>query len=162
MTEPIIRPIQKGDNKEVAKMIRHVLIEQGAPKVGTAYEDKALDQLFETYQKNKAAYFVLVDNDKILGSAGISPLENGDPKVCELQKMYFDPSARGRGWGGKMMQTCLDFAKENGFKDCYIETLPSMIAAQKLYQKTGFEYISNRMGDTGHYSCTIFMKKKLN
>ncbi|WP_093366337.1 GNAT family N-acetyltransferase [Psychroflexus sediminis] len=162
MTEISIRPIQQKDNRKVAKMIRHVLVEQGAPKVGTAYEDKALDQLFETYQKERSEYFVLLEGDEILGSAGISPLDNGDPEICELQKMYFDPSARGRGLGRQMMQKCLDFAKDQGFQVCYIETLLSMTAAQKLYQKTGFEYISERMGDTGHYSCTIFMKKELN
>ncbi|NEV93091.1 GNAT family N-acetyltransferase [Psychroflexus sp. YR1-1] len=162
MTEITIRPIQEKDNKEVAEMIRHVLVEKGAPKVGTAYEDKALDQLFETYHKERSEYFVLLEGDRILGSAGISPLDNGDPKVCELQKMYFDPSARGRGLGMQMMKTCLDFARAQEFQVCYIETLPSMKAAQKLYQKTGFDYISDRMGDTGHYSCTIFMKKELN
>lgn len=162
MTEIQIRPIQQKDNKEVAKMIRQVLIEQGAPKVGTAYEDKTLDQLFEAFQKDRAEYFVLVEDGKILGSAGISPLDNGDPKICELQKMYFNPSARGRGLGNLMMQKCLDFAMSQGFHTCYIETLPSMTAAQKLYKKTGFEYIPERMGDTGHYSCTIFMKKSLN
>lgn len=162
MTEILIRPITQEDNKEVAKMIRYVLIEQGAPKVGTAYEDKTLDQLFEAFQKNRAEYFVLEEGGRILGSAGISPLDHGDPKVCELQKMYFDPSARGRGLGNQMMQKCLDFARSQKFETCYIETLPSMKAAQKLYQKTGFKYIQERMGDTGHYSCTIFMKKELN
>lgn len=161
MTQISIRPIQKKDNEDVAKMIRRVLIEQGAPKVGTAYEDKALDQLYETYQKERSEYFVLLEDDQVLGSAGISPLENGDPKICELQKMYFDPQARGRGLGNQMMQKCLDFAKKNGFDTCYIETLPSMKAAQKLYLKTGFEYIPERIGDTGHYSCTVFMKKEL-
>lgn len=162
MTNITIRPIQKYDNKKVAEMICHVLVEQGAPKVGTAYEDKALDQLFETYQKDRSEYFVLLEGEEILGSAGISPLENGEPQVCELQKMYFDPAARGRGLGSQMMQACLDFAKANDFKECYIETLPGMKAAQKLYQKTGFEYIQDRMGDTGHYSCSVFMKKQLN
>ncbi|MFO7744908.1 MAG: GNAT family N-acetyltransferase [Psychroflexus sp.] len=161
MTEIKIRPIQNKDNADVAEMIRYVLVEQGAPKVGTAYEDKALDQLFETYQKERSEYFVLLEGDKILGSAGISPLENGDPEICELQKMYFDPKARGRGLGGQMMQKCLDFAKSQGYKQCYIETLPGMKAAQKLYLKSGFEYIPERIGDTGHYSCTVFMKKKI-
>lgn len=159
MTEIKIRPIQKKDNPKVAEMIRYVLVEQGAPKVGTTYEDKTLDQLFETFQKERAEYFVLVEGDNILGSAGISPLENGDSEICELQKMYFDPEARGRGLGSQMMQKCLDFARNQGFKECYIETLPNMKAAQKLYLKTGFEYIPERIGDTGHYSCTVFMKK---
>lgn len=161
MTEINIRPIRKEDNEQVAKMIRHVLAEQGAPKVGTAYEDKALDQLFETYQKERSEYFVLVEGNKVLGSAGISPLDNGDPRVCELQKMYFHPEARGRGLGNQMMHKCLGFAKAQDFEICYIETLPNMVAAQKLYKKSGFQYITERMGDTGHYSCSVFLKKEL-
>jgi putative acetyltransferase len=162
MTEIKIRPIEKKDNPKVAEMIRRILLEQGAPKVGTAYEDKALDQLYETYKDQKSEYFVLVEDNEILGSAGIAPLENADADICELQKMYFDPSARGRGLGGQMMETCLSFAKQEGYNYCYIETLPNMKAAQKLYVKSGFNYISERMGDTGHYSCSIFLIKKLN
>jgi putative acetyltransferase len=155
-----IRPITKKDNAETAAMIRFVLVEQNAPKTGTAYEDKALDDLFENYNTSKAAYFVLTENGSVIGSAGIEPLEEGS-EICELQKMYFHPKARGRGLGQKMMQKCLEFAKSNGFKSCYIETLPSMKAAQKLYLKTGFEYINRRMGNTGHYSCTVWMLKNL-
>lgn len=155
-----IRPITKKDNAETAAMIRYVLVEQNAPKTGTAYEDKALDDLFENYKKDRAAYFVLTENDKIIGSAGIDAIEEGSD-VCELQKMYFHPKARGRGLGLQMMDKCLEFAKNNGYISCYIETLPSMKAAQKLYLKTGFEYIDHRMGNTGHYSCNVFMLKKL-
>jgi putative acetyltransferase len=156
-----IRPIQKKDNQATAAMIRYVLVEQNAPKTGTAFEDKALDDLYQTYNKNRAEYFVLLENNEIIGSAGIQALDN-DESVCELQKMYFHPKARGRGLGKKMMQVCLDFAKKQQFNACYIETLPSMKAAQKLYLKSGFEYINHRMGNTGHYSCTVWMLKKLN
>lgn len=155
-----IRPIQKKDNQSTAEMIRYVLVEQNAPKTGTAFEDKALNDLYETYNKERAEYFVLLENNEIIGSAGIQALENDD-SVCELQKMYFHPKARGRGLGEKMMKNCLDFARENNFKSCYIETLPSMKAAQKLYLKTGFKYIGYRMGNTGHYSCTVWMLKTL-
>lgn len=156
-----IRPIQKKDNPDVAKMIREVLIEQNAPQEGTAYADKSLDEMFETYDKKRSEYFVLLENNQIKGSVGISTLEGGEDDVCELQKMYFQSVVRGRGLGAQMMQTCLDFAKENDFKSCYIETLPWMKAAQKLYQRTGFEYITQRLGNTGHHACTVWMLKKL-
>lgn len=156
-----IRPIQKKDNPEVAKMIREVLIEQNAPQEGTAYADKSLDEMFETYDKNRSEYFVLLEKNQIKGSVGISPLEGGEDDVCELQKMYFQPEVRGRGLGAQMMQTCLNFAKENNFNSCYIETLPWMKAAQKLYQRSGFEYIDHRLGNTGHHACTVWMLKKI-
>ena len=55
----IIREIQAKDNAQVAKLIRGVLIELGVPKVGTAYEDKATDEMFEHFQKKTSEYYLL-------------------------------------------------------------------------------------------------------
>ncbi|WP_299117943.1 GNAT family N-acetyltransferase [uncultured Winogradskyella sp.] len=157
----VIREIEPQDNPEIAKAIRSVLIEFGVPKVGTAYEDTALDCMLETYDEPKKIYFVVVKGDEILGGAGISPLDNYDGNICELQKMYFMPDARGKGIGSKMMKKCLDYAKEAGFDKCYLETMPYMDDARKLYRKVGFESIDAPMGDTGHYSCSVWMLKDL-
>ena len=153
----VIRAIKKSDNPTVAKVVRQVLEDLGFPKVGTAYADKALDMMYETYQKPKSEYFVLEVNGRILGCAGIAPLDHYDGLVCELQKMYFLEEARGKGYGEKMMQVCLQKAREFGFEQCYLETMPYMKAAQKLYTKTGFTYLDGPMGDTGHYACPVHM-----
>jgi len=55
----------------------------------------------------------------------------------------------------------MNYAKEQEFDICYIETLPYMKAAQKLYLKKGFEYIDHPMGSTGHTSCNVWLIKKL-
>ncbi len=158
----IIREIKPTDNKEVAKIIRSVILEMGAPKVGTAYEDKATDNMFETYQKEKSSYFVLEHNNTIVGSAGIAQLDNYDGNVCELQKMYFLPIARGKGLGSKLITICLEKAKELGFETCYLETLPYMKAAVKLYNKYGFKNLDKPMGNTCHYNCNVWMIKEIN
>lgn len=157
----VIREIEQEDNPKIAKAIRSVLIELGVPKVGTAYEDRALDCMSETYKAFNKAYFVVASGDEIIGGAGISPLDNYEGNVCELQKMYFMPEARGRGLGSEMMSKCLEFAKQAGFEQCYLETLPYMEDAQKLYRKVGFKSITQPMGNTGHYSCTVWMLKNL-
>lgn len=157
----IIRKIKKEDNRAIAQLIRSVFDEMGIPKVGTAYEDPYLDLMFEEYNKPKSVYYVVECENEILGCAGIAPLKNGDPKICELQKMYFLPNVRGLGIGAKMMETCLEEAKSFGFESCYIETMPFMHAAQKLYRKSGFEYLDGPMGNTGHSSCPVWMLKKL-
>jgi putative acetyltransferase len=36
-----------------------------------------------------------------------------------------------------------------------------MDAAQKLYRKSGFEYLEQQLGNTGHNSCEVWMLKKL-
>jgi putative acetyltransferase len=157
----IIRKIEQKDNAEVAALIRNVLIEHNVPKVGTAYADAALDCMYETYSAANAQYFVVEKDGKLIGGAGIAPLENGPADVCELQKMYFLPEARGTGMGSAMMEQCLAFAKQAGFAQCYLETMPYMEAAQKLYRKSGFGYLDAPMGDTGHSSCPVWMLMSL-
>lgn len=157
----VIREIEAKDNPKIANAIRSVLIEMGVPKVGTAYEDKALDCMTETYSQSDKIYFVVENGDEIIGGAGISPLDNYEGNVCELQKMYFMPEARRKGLGSEMMHKCLDFAKQSDFRQCYLETLPYMDDARKLYRKVGFKSIDKPMGNTGHYSCTVWMLKDL-
>jgi putative acetyltransferase len=160
-TELKIREIQHKDNAKIAKAIREVLIEFGVPKVGTAYADVILDTLFEEYSTPNAIYYVVEKDGEIYGGAGIKKLLNYEGNVCELQKMYFKPEARGIGLGKKMMNICLEKAKEFGFKSCYLETLPYMEDARKLYKKVGFKSLDAPMGDTGHYSCNLWMLKDL-
>lgn len=161
MKSYIVRPIQQKDNPQIAEVIRDVLIEFGVPKVGTAYADKSLDCMFETYSYESMAYFVVEENGAIIGGAGISPLDNFEGNVCELQKMYFSPEARGRGIGSELMETCLNKAREFGFEQCYLETMPYMDEARRLYYKNGFVNLDKPMGDTGHYSCNVWMIKNL-
>ena len=157
----IIREIQQIDNQAIAKIVRDVLMELGAPKVGTAYADPNLDFLFETYQNPKTKYFIVENNGKVVGGAGIAALENNNSNICELQKMYFLPEARGLGFGFLLMDKCLEIAKDFGFEKCYLETMPYMEDAQKLYKKSGFEYLDQPMGNTGHTSCPVWMIKQL-
>lgn len=152
-----IREITKEDNIQIAKVIREILVEFGVPKIGTAYEDKALDVMFDTYNIPKANYFVIHNDKKIVGGAGIMQLRNSKENICELQKMYFSSEARGKSLGAKMMEICLNKAREFGFDKCYLETLPYMEEARKLYKKTGFKSLENPLGDTGHYSCNMWM-----
>ena len=157
----LIRPINESDNKHIAVILREVLIEMDIPRIGSAFEDPEIDNMFESYQSNRSKYFVVEENNKILGGAGINQLKNGDIYICELQKMYFHKSIRGRGIGDKMIELCLNFALESNYKKCYIETMPNMVNAQKLYIKKGFKYIDNPLGNTGHTACPVWMLKNL-
>lgn len=160
-TDYIIREIETKDNLQIKEIVQSVILEMGAPKVGTAYEDIALENMTEHYNKEKAVYYVIEHNDKVIGGAGIAQLDNFEGNTCELQKMYFLPEARGKGLGSKMISKCLEKAKSFGFEECYLETMPNMIAAKKLYKKNGFTEIDGPMGNTCHYSCDVWMIKKL-
>ncbi len=157
----IIREIQKEDNQQIASVIRQVFITDGFPKIGTAFADKQLDFMFETYDKPRSIYYVVENDGKLIGGAGVSQLENSDESICELQKMYFLEEARGKGIGFQMIGKCLEKAIQFGYTKCYLETLTEMLYAQKLYKKVGFNYIFAPMGATGHTSCPVWMLKEL-
>ena len=160
-TDFIIREIEPKDNLSIAKVIRDVFVELDAPKIGTTFEDDALDDMYSVYQKPRSVFYVVEYHKQVVGGAGISELYNNEDNTCELQKMYFLPLARGLGLGTKMIHLCLEKAKEFGFNECYLETMSFMKDAQNLYRKNGFAYINNPKGNTCHYSCEIWMTKKL-
>ena len=161
MSDIVIREIQPEDNEQIAAVIREVFVSDNYPKTGTAFADKQLDFMFETYNKSRATYFVVEENGKIIGGAGVSQLDNSTENICELQKMYFLQEARGKGIGFQMIQKCLERAAEFGYEKCYLETLPEMLTAQHLYKKAGFEYLCSPMGNTGHTTCPVWMIKNV-
>ena len=157
-----IRPIQEADNTQVAQVIRAVMNSYDCVGEGFSIEDPEVDQMHVAYDNPRSKFFVIADNtEKIHGCAGIAPLVGGDPDTCELKKMYFLPEVRGLGLGKKMMDICLDTAKELGYEYCYLETVTQMQRANHLYVKYGFEKLSGQEGGTGHSGCNTFYKKKL-
>lgn len=150
-----IRKITKDDDAQLAAIIRSVLEGFGATGPGYAHADPELDTLCEAYSSPRSAYFVVETCGRVLGGAGIAPLRGGDALVCELQKMYMLPEIRGRGAGQALWDACLRAAREFGFTGCYLETIPAMIQAQKLYQRNGFRQIDSPMGNTGHTKCGV-------
>ncbi len=156
-----IRPIKKSDNKNISQIIKSTLEEFDAAIEGTAYTDKETDNMFSAYADDKSIYFVALLNDKVIAGCGINPLKGGDSNICEIQKMYMLPKARGKKIGLKLVLKCLDFAKSVKYKQCYLETFPNMTAAINLYKKNGFYPIDKALGNTSHYSCNVWMLKDL-
>lgn len=157
-----IRTIMPEDDATIARLIRTTLVEFGLDRPGTVFTDKATDHLSSQFAGPGRIYYVALADGEITGGAGIHPLDNGASTICELQKMYLLPAARGRGLGKLLMEKCLQFARENGYQKCYLETMPGLRQAIRLYERSGFRYLSGPMGDTGHFGCGIWMIKDLN
>lgn len=98
---------------------------------------------------------------QVVGGGGVAPLACSAPDICELQKMYFLPSVRGLGLARELALRAMDFARQRGFRRCYLETTGSLTRAIKLYQSLGFEQIEDAMGCTGHVDCEVRMLRVL-
>ena len=157
MSEFLIRTIQPEDNPALAKVIRDTLTEFGANKPGTVYFDPTTDALFELFQTPRSSYFVAVKDGVIVGGAGIYPSQGLPEGTCELVKMYLLPSARGKGLGKLLIEKSLQFARQSGYRQVYLETMPELKKAVSIYEKFGFRYLTAPLGKTGHFGCGIWM-----
>lgn len=157
----IIRPIEHTDNLALAKVIRDALTEFGANKPGTVYFDPTTDALYELFRAKGAYYFVATINNELVGGCGIFPTENLPQGTCELVKLYLKDTARGTGLGKKLMQQSMDWAKENGYHQVYLESMPELSKAVSIYENVGFTRLSQPLGNSGHSGCDIWMTKQL-
>ena len=156
-----IRNIQPSDNPIIARIVKDTLAEFGADYPDTVYYDPTTDALYELFQKEGAAYFVAELNGEIVGGGGIYPTDGLADDTCELVKMYLLPKGRGIGLGKTLIEKSLAFAKEAGYKKVYLESMPELKQALKVYAKFGFEYLKGPMGNSGHTGCSLWMLRSL-
>ncbi|KAA2243423.1 GNAT family N-acetyltransferase [Chitinophaga agrisoli] len=161
MQTATIRLIQPQDDPQLAIIIRQVLTDFGANKPGTAFFDAGIDHMYRSFCTPSAAYWVLTQDEQVLGGAGIYPTPGLPAGCCELVKLYLLAAARGKGLGKQLLEQCCISAGEMGFTQLYLETLPELYTAIPLYEKMGFVHLSAPLGQSGHYGCSVWMIKDL-
>ncbi len=155
------RHLEKKDNKEIADLIRSVFREFGIARPGTVYFDPTTDDLYTLFQMPHSIYWLAEDDGKIIGGCGVYPTQNLPEGCGEVVKLYLNASYRKQGIGRQLLEMSIESAKELGYKQLYLESLPELGKAISLYQKEGFRFIDHKMGDEGHFGCTIWMLKDL-
>ena len=99
--------------------------------------DKEVLSKPETYIINKGGHiFFAACNDHIVGTVALMP--TADQWVFELTKMAVSPSFRSQNIGQKLMQHCIDFAKQNNFKALMLYSNTKLGNAIYIYKKYGF------------------------
>ena len=162
MNEPTlsIRPIEPKDNGSIEKVIRQVLTEYGANKPGFAWQDSSLSALNLAYLNDNEQYWVVLEQNVILGGVGIAPLQPNVGSVCELQKMYLLPKVRGKGVGQALINQAVTFASDY-YQWCYLESLSNMTKAISLYRQNGFMALPKPLIETDHSGCDQWFLKEL-
>ncbi len=160
--EIIIRPIEVRDNAAMAEIVRKSFRDNKIDHLeGVSLHDLGLEKLYQMYDRPGSGYWVAESQGQILGGVGLAQLAGEGEDYCEMQKLYFNQNVKGTGLGRRMIALVLSQAKLKGYKFCYIETLPELGAAVRLYEAFGFKYLDRPLGNTGHTSCDICMLKSL-
>jgi N-acetylglutamate synthase-like GNAT family acetyltransferase len=83
--------------------------------------------------------FFITQNNTAIGTVAL--IKRGDG-VFELTKMAIEPSKQGKKLGQQLLQHCIDFAKENNFKQLYLYSNTKLENAIHIYKKHGFKQVA--------------------
>ena len=65
-------------------------------------------------------------------------------ETAKLRMFLLDPAARGRGLGKRLLQTCMGFARDAGYRDMVLWTHESHRAACALYAAFGWRLVESQ------------------
>ena len=77
--------------------------------------------------------------DHVLGAVALKALE--PPRVAEIKRLFVRPQARRIGVGKALVAAVVETARERGYREIRLDTLPAMAEAIALYKFFGFSAI---------------------
>ncbi|MFT5884454.1 MAG: putative acetyltransferase [Arcticibacterium sp.] len=116
-----------------------------------------MDSLPGVYSEPEGCILVLEnDKAKLLGAVALKKLENG---ICEMKRLYLEPSVRKSGFGKKMANAIMDEAKHKGYKTMKLDTLQRLETAVGIYKKMGF--VSTKPYNYNPENTVLYFEKAL-
>lgn len=76
---------------------------------------------------------------QLAGCVATKPLD--PPAICEMKRLFVRPAFRAHGVGEQLVRQLIQVAAACGYERMRLDTLASMVAAQRLYRRLGFEEI---------------------
>ena len=104
--------------------------------------EKDLLDIEGSYRHVGGEFWVLIDDEKVVGTHGALPCESEtteDLNVCQFKRLYLSKSLRGSQWGTRLMQVTIDWARDAGFERVEFWSDTRFERAHQFFKKFGFE-----------------------
>lgn len=128
---------------------------------GHALEGKDLEEISNPklhYDQKGGAAFYAMQDDFCVGIVAVKKLSADKYEFC---KLLVTNQARGKGIGRKLIEACIDFARSEGGKHLYLQSLHQLKPALHLYTQLEFEDCDAPDGMFVYERTEVLLRKKL-
>jgi len=138
----VLRPHQVGDMGWIAHR-QGILYAQEYGWDGRfeALAAEILAEFVKNYDSKWERSWIAERKGEIVGSVFVV---KKDDVTAKLRMLYVEPSARGLGLGRRLVEECIRFARQVGYKKMTLWTQSNLAAARTVYEKTGFKLMSQQ------------------
>ena len=129
-----IRRFNPGDENSIKELILQIMNTEFGEDA-SAYPTEDIEDLERSYGGLGEAFFVALDDEKIVGTVGI---KKEDKRVALLRRLFVAAPYRQRQIGIKLIDQAIQFCHQVGYEEIVFKTTSRMERAIKVCQKQGF------------------------
>jgi len=134
-------PATMADVPAVMLLIGRVFAEYGLLLM-PAFEVPDLLRFNQHYTPPRGAFWIVRDDDgRVVGSVGVDRI---DERTAELHRLYVDATLRGRGIGRTLVETVLDWARQQQLARVVLWSDTRFENSHRLYRRLGFAQLGER------------------
>lgn len=102
---------------------------------------KIVAEFIENFDSKRERCWIAEKEGEIVGSVF---LVKHSRDVAQLRLLLVEPAARGMGIGKRLVEECVRFARQAGYRKITLWTQSELHAARHIYRKTGFSLVRKK------------------